>query len=68
MPSEFNFTRLRCLHPGKYKRGQLPLKEHLNFMLTIAIIALICRTEKGQFMLFRLCGVTPLAIRYKAIN
>jgi len=33
-------------------------------MLTIAILSLIFRTEKGQRFLFRLCGVTPLAIRY----
>lgn len=34
-------------------------------MLTLAIISLICKTEKGQRIVFRLCGVTPLALRYK---
>lgn len=32
-------------------------------MLTILILTLICRTEQGQRILFRLGGVTPLAVR-----
>lgn len=34
-------------------------------MITMAILALILRTTKGQLIMFRLCGVTPLAVRYQ---
>lgn len=33
-------------------------------MITLAIIMLICRTRKGQMLLFRWSGITPLALRY----
>jgi hypothetical protein len=33
-------------------------------MLTMLILALLCKTQKGQFIMFRFCRVTPLAIRY----
>jgi hypothetical protein len=35
-----------------------------NSMITLAILALICRTSKGERIVFRLCGVTPLALRH----
>ncbi len=34
-------------------------------MLTLAILTLICRTDKGQRILFRLFRVTPLALRIR---
>lgn len=33
-------------------------------MITIAILTLVCRTRRGQLLLFRWSGITPLALRY----
>ncbi len=33
-------------------------------MFTIAILTLVCRSRRGQLLLFRWSGITPLALRY----
>jgi hypothetical protein len=34
-------------------------------MLTLTIIALLCKTKKGEFIIFRLARITPMAMRHQ---